>query len=75
MKVEKENGKMKTVNKYIQKKLNELDNHPEKNKIGKFTQQKISKIVKIVLILFLILFFIYLCYFRVSYTQKIRGYS
>lgn len=75
MEVEKEDGEMKIFDKHIQKKLNELDNHPEKNKSGKLSPQQIQKIVKIVIIILLILFFIYLCYFRVSYTQRIRGFK
>lgn len=64
---------MKIFDKHIQKKLNELDKRPEKNKSGKLSQEQTQAIIKIVMFLILFAFFIYLCYFRTSYTQRIRG--
>ena len=64
----------KWENNYIEKKLKELDEHPELNKNGKITQAQTEKIVKFILFIIMICFFIFLCIFRASYTQKIRGY-
>lgn len=65
---------MKFLDNYFKKRIKELDEHPELNKNRKITQAQTEKIVKFILFIIMICFFIFLCIFRVSYTQKIRGY-
>ena len=65
----------KWLNKYADKKIQELEKHPEKNKKGKLSQKQIKIIVKIVMILIFVALLVYICHFRVSYTQRIIGYD
>ena len=65
---------MKFLDNYLKKRIKELDEHPELNKNRKITQAQTEKIVKFILFIIMICFFMFLCIFRASYTQKIRGY-
>lgn len=65
---------MKFLDNYLKKRIKELDEHPELNKNRKITQAQTEKIVKFILFIIMICFFFFLCIFRASYTQKIRGY-